>query len=149
MATKHVSAGSSLSSASRTSAGSTVQIKKAGEQFSAEPLDVSHLRPISEGALHRAGLHDGYDKHGNVRDLRGAVDGAFDLDPATLASTEPHILKLRLEHEHGGIIERRTLADGTVVLALIHGDGDVTTARGATTYEALEALLHKMGGLST
>lgn len=122
---------------------------KNGEASSGkDPIDVSHLRPMSEGVLRRAGLHGGTDTEGNVRDLRGENTAAFDLDPDDLPSDEPHVVKMRLERATGGIVERNVNTDGTVVLSLTHGDGDVSTASGKSTLDALAKLVDKFGGES-
>lgn len=147
MATHSVRAGGGVKNISKTSHADRVQTKEAGEQFATDPIDVSHLRQISEGVLHRAGLHDGIAHDGSVRDLRGDLEGAVDIDPDELPSTEPHVQLLRLQKKFGGIVERRVNTDGSIVLALIHGDGDITTAKAATTYAALDGLIEKMGGL--
>jgi hypothetical protein len=113
---------------------------------SGETGDVSHLRPLSEGVLRAAGLHGGVDAAGKVIDLRGRNRGAIDIDPETLVGDEPHVRKQKLEHQTQGIIERNVNADGSVTLRLIHGEGDSTTAKAATTEEALDALISKVGG---
>lgn len=132
-----VTVGGAVASAGLATAGKPV----------GKPLDVSHLRELSEGVLRAAGFHGGVDADGKVRDLRGLHEGAVDIDPATLPSDEAHVQKMRLEHKHGGMVERNTNANGTITLRLIHGDGDVTTATADNTEAALEKLIDRMGGL--
>lgn len=62
-------------------------------------------------------------------------------------SDEPHLAFMRLQEEHHGIIERNTNQDGSIVLRFVYGDGDVTTAKAASTREALTALSEKMQGV--
>jgi len=126
---------------------SATALPMSGSDTGSTPLDVSHLRPMSEGVLKAAGLHGGVDEHGAVRDLRGKLAGAVDLDPTTLPSDELHVQKMRLEHQTQGMVERHSNANGSITLRLIHGDGDVTSATGEHTHEALAKLIEKMGGL--
>jgi hypothetical protein len=143
MAQHKVNVGGSVPTSSATGAGGSGGQTRSDVD---EPnLDVSHLRPVSEGVLRRVGLHGGANEDGSVRDMRNQYGGAFDLDPDTLPSNEPHVQLLRLQHQTGGIVERNTNADGSITLSLTHGDGDVTTFKAQDDKAALAGLIAKMG----
>lgn len=140
--TKHeVNIGSQV----RSSAAMTANDGTQGEESNV--IDVSHLRPVSEGVLRRAGLHGGDDVNGNLRDKRNEFGGAVDIDPSTLPSDEPHVQLMRLQHQTQGIVTRDLNRDGSITLSLIHGEGDITSVRAATDAEAQAALIEKAGGL--
>lgn len=137
MANKSVEIGGGMQSVGRATSASPAT----------DETDVGHLRPLSEAVLKASGLHGGLDSKGHVRDLRGLNDGALDVDPAKLDMGELHVQLLQLQEDEGGMISRDVNADGSVVLRMVYGDGDVVSGKGADTRAAAAQLIAKAGGI--
>lgn len=119
--------------------------KKNGDAETAY-YDPSRFRPLSEGVLRAVGMHGGH-ADGEVIDKRGHLhEDAGDIDAYALPSDELHVRLAQLMQDVGGYMERDVNVDGSVTLRMTYGDGDVTVSKAATTPEAAEALIVKMGG---